>query len=174
MSQLSGPPGPEPAPDTGPHTLAWRNFKRMQLSACLFGGLIFALTVVRAFDALPGATELKLFVFLLAPLGFFSITLAVTLFAGPLRRPLKRYVWLTFTAGFGQTPWSVVGVLGVLSLAAAAIFYQISDYGEGGGRYPAGIFSAYAAGVGLMAAQTVLCRALERDPDVRLVIESSP
>lgn len=172
MARLSGPgTTPPSAPRPELHTHAWRSFKRMQLSACLFGALIFALTVVRAFDVLPGAANEKLFVFAIAPLGFFGLTLAASLFAPPLRRMLKGYVWTTFRAGFGQTPWSVVGVLGVLGLAAWAIFHQIADFAQGG-RYPAGIFSAYAAGLGLMAAQTLLCRALEREPDVRPLIES--
>ena len=164
------PQQPRDPPRPGAHTQAWRNFKRMQLSAVLFGGLIFALTVVRAFDVLPGAAGLKLFVFLLAPLGFFGLTLAGALFAAPLRRPLKKYVWMTFRAGFGQTPWSVAGVLAVLGFAAALIFSQIAGFAEGG-RYPAGIFSAYAAGVALMAAQALLCGVLEREPDVRPLIE---
>ena len=171
MTRLSGPQiTPPPKGPPGFHTQAWRNFKRMQLSACLFGGLIFALTVVRALDVLPGARDEKLFVFLIAPVGFFGLTLAASLFAPPLRRMLKRYVWITFTAGFGQTPWSVVGVLAVLGLAAWAVFQQIAGFANGG-RYPAGIFSAYAAGIGLMAAQTLLCRVLEREPDVRPLIE---
>ncbi len=156
-----------PKPD---HTLAWRKFKRMQVSACLFGALIYALTVVRAWDVLPGEPDLKLFVFLLAPFGFFLLTLAAVFLAGPIRRMLKQYVWMTFAAGFGQTPWSVVGVLAVLGICAAAIFFQIADHAEGG-RYPAGIFSAYAAGIGLLVAQTLLCRTLEREPDVRRLIE---
>ena len=153
-----------------PHTRAWRNFKRMQLSACLFGFLIYALAVVRAFDALPGEAGLKAFVFLGAPFAFFSMTLAAVFTAGPIRRMLKRYVWTTFVAGFGQTPISVAGGLGVLAAAAGFIFLQIHRF-DAGGRYPAGIFSAYAAGVGLLVAQTLLCRALEREPDVRPLIE---
>ncbi len=152
------------------HNRAWRNFKRMQLSACLFGGLVYGLAVVRAFDALPGEPELKAFVFLAAPFAFFSMTLAAVFTAGPIRRMLKRYVWMTFAAGFGQTPWSVAGGLGVLAVAAGFIFLQIARF-EDGGRYPAGIFSAYAAGVALLVAQTLLCRALEREPDVRPYIE---
>lgn len=152
------------------HTDAWRKFKRMQLSACLFGALIYALTVVRAWEVLPGAPSLKSFVFLIAPFGFFVLTLVVILLASPVRRMLKQYVWMTFATGFGQTPWSVVGALAVLALCAAAIFFQISDHANGG-RYPSGIFSAYAAGIGLLVAQTLLCRALEREPEVRRVIE---
>ena len=40
-----------------------------------------------------------------------------------------------------------------------------------GGRYPAGVFSGYAAGIGILAAQAVLVRVLERDPEVRRQIE---
>ena len=152
------------------HTPAWRNFKRMQLSASLFGALIYALAVVHAYEVLPGEPRLKIFVFILAPASFFSMTLAAVFLAGPIRRWLKRYVWMTFAAGFGQTPLSVVVGLGILALAAGAIFYQIATHEEGG-LYPAGIFSAYAAGVALLVAQTALCRALERDPDVRRLIE---
>lgn len=152
------------------HIQAWRNFKRMQVSACLFGGLIFALAVVRAWDVLPGEARLKLFVFLVAPLGFFVLTLTAVFTAGPLRRMLKRYVWMTYAAGFGQTPWSVVGGLGVLALCAGVIFFQIAHHGDGG-RYPAGVFSAYSAGIALLVAQTLLCRALEREPEVRRLIE---
>ncbi len=170
MPRLSGPQVEPPKPRPELHTQAWRNFKRMQTSACLFGGLIFALVVVRAFDVLPGALRDKLFVFVGAPLGFFALTLAASLLGGPIRRLLKQYVWITFAAGFGQTPWSVAGVLGVLAFAAFAILLQISEFGRGG-RYPGGIFSAYAAGVALMVAQAWLCRALEREPDVRNLIE---
>jgi hypothetical protein len=105
-----------------------------------------------------------------APFAFFSMTLAAVFTAGPIRRMLKRYVWMSFAAGFGQTPWSVAGGLGVLAAAAGFIFLQIHRFDDGG-RYPAGIFSAYAAGVALLVAQTLLCRALEREPDVRPLIE---
>lgn len=171
MPPLSGPRAPEPGPDKpGLHTPAWRNFKRMQLSACLFGALIFALTVVRAYDVLPGAARDKLFVFVVAPLGFFALTLAAVFTASPLRRMLKRYVWMTYAAGFGQTPWSVIVGLGILALAAGLILFQIARVDDGG-DYPAGIFSAYAAGVALLVAQTLLCRTLEREPEVRRLIE---
>ena len=170
MPQLSGPQAEPPKVRPELHTQAWRNFKRMQLSACLFGGLIFGLVVLRAFDVLPGAFRDKLFVFVGAPLGFFAFTLVASLAAGPVRRLLKRYVWMTYAAGFGQTPWSVAGVLAVLVFAALAIVLQISEFSRGG-PYPGGIFSAYSAGVALMVAQTWLCRALEREPDVRSMIE---
>jgi hypothetical protein len=119
------------------HTPAWRNFKRMQLSASLFGALIYALAVVHAYEVLPGEPRLKIFVFILAPASFFSMTLAAVFLAGPIRRWLKRYVWMTFAAGFGQTPLSVVVGLGILALAAGAIFYQIATHEEGAYTRPA-------------------------------------
>jgi hypothetical protein len=41
-----------------------------------------------------------------------------------------------------------------------------------GGRYPAGVFSGYAAGIGILLVQAILARDLERDPDVRRRIET--
>jgi hypothetical protein len=152
------------------HTPAWRNFKRMQGSACLFGSLIYFAAVLRAWDALPGTPGFKAAVFLGFPGVFFALAFAVPLLAGPVRRWLQKYVWMSFAAGFGQTVPSVVGGLGVLAFAAAFIFVQIAGAAEGG-RYPAGIFSAYASGVGILFAQAVLTRWLEREPAVRQVIE---
>jgi hypothetical protein len=40
-----------------------------------------------------------------------------------------------------------------------------------GGRYPAGVFSGYAAGIGILVAQILLVRQIERDPAVRPLIE---
>jgi uncharacterized membrane protein YesL len=152
------------------HTRAWRNFRRMQLSGCLFAALIYMLAVLHAWEALPGAPRMKAYFFLLFPAVFFLFTFVVPLSAGPIRRMLKRYVWMSFAAGFGQNVVSVVGGLGVLALTAGFIFLQIAGH-EDGGRYPAGIFSAYAAGVGVLFAQAVLTRWLEREPEVRALIE---
>lgn len=142
----------------------------MQRSACLFGSLIFFAAVVRAWDVLPGEARMKGYFFLLFPAVFFAFAFIVPLSAGPLRRVLKRYVWMSYAAGFGQSFWSVVGGLGVLAVAAWFVFAQIAGHGDGG-RYPSGIFSAYAAGVGVLFAQAVLAWRLEREPDIRRVIE---
>jgi hypothetical protein len=83
---------------------------------------------------------------------------------------LKRYVWMSFTAGFGQTPMSVLWGLGLLVAAAAFIAAQIAGVGHGG-RYPMGVFAGYGAGIGILIAQSLLTVALEREPGVRADIE---
>ena len=68
--------------------------------------------------------------------------------------------------------WGKFVLTGVGLLAAAALFiyWQVWAVGHGG-RYPAGVFSGYAAGIGILAAQAVLVRALETVPEVRKQIE---
>jgi hypothetical protein len=53
------------------------------------------------------------------------------------------------------------------------MYWQISR-AVPGGLYPAGVFSAYGAGIGILAAQAALVRVLERQPDVRAEIEERP
>jgi hypothetical protein len=151
---------------------AWRNFKRMQDSACVVACLIYAGAVLHAWRVLPGPSQTKLVFTLAAPLIFLSLTLLLPLVVGGLRRLLLRYVWLSFKAGFGQTPVSVITGLGLLALAAGFIYLQVAGVAHGG-RYPAGVFSAYAAGIGILIVQAVLVRSLERDPEVRKAIEAS-
>ena len=56
------------------HTRAWRNFKRMEDSVCLFAGLIYMAAVLHAWRVLPGAMELKAIVTLAAPAGFMALS----------------------------------------------------------------------------------------------------
>ena len=63
----------------------------------------------------------------------------------------------------------LVGV-GVVSGAAAFIFWRTWSATQGG-SWPAGAFSGYAAGIGLLLAQAVLVRRMERDPALRSKIE---
>ena len=153
------------------HVRAWRNFKRMQATACLFASLIFLGAVLHAWQVLPGAPGLKLMVTLGFPALYLAASLAVPLYVRPVRRWLKQHMWRAFATGFGQTPISVLTVIGLLAGAAFLIYWQISAFDESG-RYPAGVFSAYGAGIGLLFAQAILVLALEREPKIREIIET--
>ena len=102
-----------------PHTPAWRNFKRMQDCACLVACLIYAGAVIHAWRVLPGPSQKKMLFTLAAPLIFLSLTLLLPLVMGRLRQLLRHYVWLSYKAGFGQTPWSIISGLALLGFAAA-------------------------------------------------------
>lgn len=154
------------------HVRAWRNFKRMQATACAFAILVYLGAVLHAWRVLPGPANLKLLVTLAFPVLYFLGALVAPLVVPPLRRMLKRYVWLSFAAGFGQSVGSVLTGLGVLAFAAIFIHWQIAGAADGAGRYPAGVFSAFGAGIGILVAQAVLVRVLEREPKVREIIEA--
>jgi hypothetical protein len=152
------------------HTPAWRNFRRMQDMTVTAALLIYAGAVLHAFDRLPGGRELIAQRTLVWPAVFFLLSLGLPLLVGPFRRPLARYVWMSFRAGFGQTAGSVVAGVALLLGAALFMYWQVAGAAQGG-RYPAGVFSGYAAGIGILAAQAALVRVLERHPDVRREIE---
>ena len=149
---------------------AWRDFRRMQDVAVGAAALIYAGAVVNAFQVLPGGAGLIAQRTLIWPAMFLFVSLAVPLVVPALKRLLARYVWLSFQAGFGQTPLSVLTGVGLLAAAALFIYWQVWAVGQGG-RYPAGVFPGYAAGIGILAAQAVLVRALETVPEVRAQIE---
>lgn len=152
------------------HTRAWRNFRRMQDMTVAVASLIYAGAVLHAFQHLPGTYGLIAERTLVWPGIFLSLSLSVPLAVGRIRRPLARYVWLSYRQGFGQTPGSIV--LGVVLLMGAALlmYWQIRS-AAAGGRYPAGVFSGYAAGIGILAAQAALVRVLEHHPEVKPEIE---
>ncbi|HEY8574271.1 hypothetical protein [Phenylobacterium sp.] len=152
------------------HTRAWRNFRRMQDMTVAVACLIYAGAVVHAFQHLPGSYGLIAERTLIWPGIFLSLSLSLPLAVGPVRRPLARYVWMSFKQGFGQTPASVL--LGVVLLMGAALlmYWQINGAASGG-RYPAGVFSGYGAGIGILAAQAALVRVLEHHPEVKPLIE---
>lgn len=152
------------------HTRAWRNFRRMQDSALLFASLIYLGAVLHAWSVLPGPDARKAMFTLAFPGIFLAVTLAVFVTVGPARAWVRRYVWTSFNAGFGQTAGSVLGGLGLLVFAAGFIYLQVAGVAKGG-RYPAGVFSGYAAGIAIILAQALQVRALERDPEVRREIE---
>ena len=149
---------------------SWRRFKRMQASACAFASLIYLAATVHAWRVLPGPATLKMIVTLAFPAVYFLAALVLPLQIKPIRRMLKRYVWMSFAAGFGQTPLSVLTGLGLLAGAAGFIYLQIAGVAHGG-RYPAGVFSGYGAGIGILFAQATLVYALEREPKIRAIIE---
>jgi hypothetical protein len=152
------------------YTRAWRNFKRMQDFTVAVASLIYAGAAVHAVGRLPGGAALVLRWILLWPALFLLASLLTPLVVPPLRRWLTRYVWMSFEAGFGQTPGSIVTGLVLLLGAAGFIYWQIASVAATG-TYRANVFSAYAAGIGILAAQAILVRLLERVPDVRRVIE---
>lgn len=153
-----------------PHTSAWRNFKRTQDLTVATASLIYAGAVVHAFANLPGDPALISQRTLIWPTVFLSLSFTTPLLIGAVRRPLARYVWISFQAGFGQNLRSIISGIVLLGGAAALIYWQISNAANGG-RYPAGVFSGYAAGIGILAAQATLVRVLERHPEVKKQIE---
>jgi hypothetical protein len=150
-------------------TRTWRNFRRMQDLTVAIAGLIYAAAAVHAFDRLPGGAAMIVQWVLVWPGMFLAASLLVPLLVRPFRRLLTRYVWMSYQAGFGQTPGSIVTGLILLLGAALFIYWQIASVAATG-RYQANVFSAYAAGIGILAAQAILVRSLERIPEVRAVI----
>ena len=152
------------------YTRAWRNFKRMQDLTVAIASLIYSAAAVHAIGRLPGGEAMVLRWILLWPALYLVAALVAPLAIKPVRRWLTRYVWMSFQAGFGQTPGSIITGLVLLLGAAMFIYWQIASVAATG-AYRANVFSAYAAGIGILAAQAVLVRALERLPDVRKLIE---
>lgn len=152
------------------HTASWRNFRRMQMSTFAAASLIYAGAVIYAWRTLPGEDELKLVRTIFMPVSFLLLSWLLPLLIGPVRRGLSRYVWLSYLSGFGQSVISVLTGIGVLLALAGFIYWQVAAVAHGG-RYPAGVFSGYAAGIGILVAQILLVRQIERDPAVRPLIE---
>ena len=143
---------------------AWVNFKRMEDLTVAAASLIYAAAVIHAFQRLPGGAGVVARWTLVWPGTYLVLTAAVPLLIPVVRRALARYVWMSFRAGFGQTAGSVL-------LGFALLIYREMQAIAETGRYSANIFSCYAAGIGILIAQAVLVRALERQPEVRAVIE---
>ena len=151
---------------------AWRMFRRMQYSAFLSGALIYAAAATHAWRVLPGGVTFKLESMVLYPGAFFLLTLLIPLAAPPIRRMLQTHIWISFRTGFGQSVISVLAVVLVLASAAAFIYFDTAR-ALSSGRFPASAFAAYAAGVGVLLAQALLVRRIERDPALRLAIETA-
>jgi hypothetical protein len=152
------------------HTPAWKSFKRTQDLTVAMASLIYAGAVVHAFARLPWTMGVITQRTLIFPAIYLALSLAVPLAVGGLRRGLTRYVWMSYQAGFGQTLFSILSGVVLLGGAAGFMYWQIST-AVPGGRYPTGVFSAYGAGIGILAAQAALVRVLEKQPEVRAEIE---
>ena len=136
----------------------------MQDSLAAAAGLIYAACVVNAWRVLPGGGALKLQRTLIFP-GLFLLASLVAPLAIPfLRKALARHLWVSYRAGFGQSVISVLGGVLVLLVVAGFIVWQVHAAVHGG-RYPGGVFSGYGAGIGLLLAQAILVRRLEREGD---------
>ena len=152
------------------HTRSWRLFRRMQ-GACLSTAvLIYAAGTIQAWRVLPGSDALKLQRTALFPGMFMALSFLLAFAAPPVRRYLTKHLWLSYRTGFGQTVISVLAGIGVLLVVAGFIFWTVY-VGAHGGKYPGSAFSGYAAGIGLLCAQTMLVRGIERDPVLRVQIE---
>ena len=152
------------------HTPAWRNFRRMQDVTVAAGLLIYAGAVLYAFQQLPGGPAMIAQRTLAWPAMFLVPSFALPLLVKGLRRGLSRYVWMSYQAGFGQTAGSVIIGVGLLAGAALFVYWQVAA-AHAGGPYPAAVFASYGAGIGILGAQAVLVRSLEREPEVRPLIE---
>jgi hypothetical protein len=152
------------------HTRAWRNFRRTQYLTVAPAALIYAGAMLHALDRLPVPLKLSIQFTLVWPGAFALLSLALPLAIPPLRRILTRYVWMTFQAGFGQSVTSILTGVGLLGGAALFMYWQIAAAARGG-PYPAPVFSAYAAGIGILMAQAALVRVLEKLPEVKKEIE---
>jgi hypothetical protein len=147
-------------------TPAWRNFKRMQDLTVAAASLIYAAAVIDAVGRLPGGTAMTMRWTLVWPAAFLGFSLGIPLLVPPLRRGLAKYVWMSFRAGFGQTPGSVLVGVGLLLASGLFVYREVTRAAQAG-QAGVNVFSAYAAGIGILAAQAVLVRALEDVPDVR-------
>lgn len=153
------------------HIAPWRHFKQAQDGAAAAGGLIYAAAAIYAWRAMPGLQASKLQLMLLVPAGFFAVASAPPLLFAPLRRLLLQYVWASFVAGFGQSAGSFAASVALFAGAAGFIAWRVvAD--AAASRYPLGVLCGCAAGLGVLLAQAVLTRRLEREPDVRAVIEA--
>ena len=149
---------------------AWRMFRRMNYTAFAAAALIYAAAAVHAWRVLPGSATFKLAWILAYPSIFFLLASVTPLAAPPLRHYLQKHVWISFRTGFGQSVVSVLAVVMVLAIAAAFIYFDTAGALHGG-RFPTPAFAAYATGVGVLLAQALIVRRLERDPALRAAIE---
>jgi hypothetical protein len=151
---------------------AWRMFRRMNYSAFAAAALIYAAAAIHAWRVLPGSSAFKMAWIVAYPGIFFLAALVIPLAAPPVRRRLKTHVWISFRTGFGQSVVSVLAVVLVLVTAAAFVYFDTAGAARGG-HFPTPAFAAYATGVGVLLAQALMVRRIERDPALRPAIEAA-
>lgn len=140
----------------------WAPFLRMQASLVATGALAFAAGLVeraRPHGALFPGDGLRL---IAIPSACLLTTLAVVLGFPPLRRMVRRHLLASYATGFGQSVISVLVGLGVILAAGAFLVWRVRA-AAAGGHDPAGAFSGFGAGVGLLIAQSLLARQLARE-----------
>jgi len=153
------------------HVKSWRLFRRMQYSLIAVAALTYLVIALEAWTLPAAAETLKLVRTVVFPAAFMAVSIGLILSVPTFSRLLTRHLWTSYRTGFGQSVISVLAGVGVLFALAAFIVWQIRGAAHGG-RYPAGAFSGYAAGIGLLVAQAVLIRRIERDPELgRLIRE---
>ncbi|HEY1880719.1 MAG TPA: hypothetical protein VGG68_12380 [Caulobacteraceae bacterium] len=153
------------------HVLSWRLFKRMQHTLVAVAALSYLLAALEGWTVPSVGEPLKLLRTTIFPAGFLVVSVAAVLGVPAFSQLLTKHLWTSYRTGFGQSVISVLVGVGVLIGLSGFIFWQIHGVSHGG-RYPAGAFSGYAAGIGLLIAQAVLLRRIEADPELRRHIET--
>ncbi len=152
------------------HVISWRLFKRMQHTLVAVAALTYLLAALEAWTVPNVGEPLKLLRTTVFPAAFLALSVAAVLGIPALSQILTKHLWTSYRTGFGQSVISVLVGVGVLIGLSGFIFWQIRGAAHGG-RYPAGAFSGYAAGIGLLIAQAVLIRRIEVNPELRRHIE---
>jgi hypothetical protein len=143
----------------------------MQDSLLTVGLLVYAAAALDAWRALRLGPAVKLELAVLFPGAYLVLTLVVVLAIPKFRRALHQHLLASYRTGFGQSATSVIVGLGLMIAIAGLIVWQVHHL-AGGGTSPGGAFSGYGAGLGLLVAQVVLVRRLEKRPEIRAEIGS--
>jgi hypothetical protein len=149
---------------------SWRLFRRMQTTILVVAVLAFGFATIDAWRLLPGDGADKARMALAVPCACMALTFAIVLLIPAPRRVLGRHLLIAYQTGFGQSVISVLTGVAAPILIAGLIVWQAHAQARSA-RYVAGAFAGYGAGIGLLAAQAVLARRLERDARVRGRIE---
>ena len=147
-------------------------FRRMQASVLAVGLLVYAGAALDAWQAPPSGGALKWRLTVIYPGAYLVLTLVGALTIPAVRGALRRHLWISYRAGFGQSVISVLVGLGLLVAVAGLVVFQAHAVARGGAS-PGGAFSGFGAGIGLLIAQVLQVRALEADPQVRGEIGAS-